>query len=371
MQNITKPTLLLNEKICKNNIHEMAEKTRKNHLHFRPHFKTHQSARIAEWFRDEGVDKITVSSVDMAVYFAKNGWNDITIAFPFNCLEIYEINNLAAKIKLNLLLIHEDSIRFLAENLKHEVGVFIKIDCGYHRTGIPAENHEEINEICSELSIQSKLKFKGFLTHAGNSYNATSKKEILKIHSQTLSCMNSLKNEFSHLKPIISIGDTPCCSLADDFNGVDEIRPGNFVFYDVTQLKLTACKQKQIAVGLACPVVAVHEDRAIIYGGGVHLSKEFILDKDGKRNFGLVAKLNHSGWTSPLRDSQVISLSQEHGIVKLPPNELKSLKLGDMLVILPIHSCMTANLMGEYLLLDGTKIEHFSSSKKIMLTESI
>jgi len=173
--------------------------------------------------------------------------------------------------------------------------------------------------------------------------------------------MNALKLEFSHLKPIISIGDTPCCSLADDFNGVDEIRPGNFVFYDVTQLKLSACKPKQIAVGLACPVVAVHEDRVVIYGGGVHLSKEFLTDESGVRNFGLVAKLKHSGWKAPIKDAQVISLSQEHGIVKLPPHELNNLHLGDLLVILPIHSCMTANLMGEYLLLDGTKVKHLSN----------
>lgn len=360
MQKISQPTLLLNREICQTNIREMARKAQKHNLQFRPHFKTHQSAEIGEWFRAEGVDKITVSSVDMAKYFADNGWKDITIAFPFNKLEIDEINKLAEKINLNLLLIHEESIRFLAKNIKHEVGIFIKIDCGYHRTGIPAENHEEINELCSELSIQSKLKFVGFLTHAGHSYHASSPKEILDIHSTTLSCMNSLKQEFSHLKPIISIGDTPCCSLAENFNGVDEIRPGNFVFYDVTQFKLSTCESKQIAVGLACPVVAVHEDRAVIYGGGVHLSKEFILDEAGNRNYGLAAKLNHHGWNAPIKGAQVISLSQEHGIVKLPPAELKKLRLGDLLVILPIHSCMTANLMGSYLEFDGTVIEHLS-----------
>jgi len=362
MLNITKPTLLLNETICKQNIHTMAEKARKHHLQFRPHFKTHQSAEIAKWFRDEGVEKITVSSVDMALYFAENGWNNITIAFPFNRLEIDQINKLAANIKLNILLVHNDSIRFLADKLEHQVGVFIKIDCGYHRTGIPAENHEEISELCSRLSFQSKLKFRGFLTHAGHSYNASSQKEILEIHTSTLFSMNSLKQKFSHLKPIISIGDTPCCSLADDFTGVDEIRPGNFVFYDVTQYKLSACKSSQIAVGLVCPIVAVYEDRAVIYGGGVHLSKEFLLDKLEGKNFGLVSKPDSTGWSAPIRGARVSSLSQEHGILKLPPTELKDLKPGDLLVILPVHSCMTANLMGEYHLLDGSQIEHLNKS---------
>ena len=363
MLKITKPTLLLNEEVCKRNIRFMAEKAKWNKLQFRPHFKTHQSAEIGEWFKAEGVDCITVSSVDMAKYFADHGWNDITIAFPFNSLEIDEINMLAAKIKLNLLLVHEDSIDFLSKHLEHEVGIFVKIDCGYHRTGIPAENMEEISSLSSKLADQSRMMFKGFLTHSGHSYNAGSEQEILEIHSKTLSLMNSLKKEFSHLQPIISIGDTPCCSLADDFTGVDEIRPGNFVFYDVTQLKLSSCKEKDIAVGLACPVVAVHEDRAVVYGGGVHLAKEFLQDDDGTRNFGLVALLKKEGWTTPITDSKVFSLSQEHGIVKLPPNKLKNLSLGDLLVILPIHSCMTANLMGEYHLFDGRVIKHLNKDK--------
>ena len=48
----------------------------------------------------------------MAEYFAENGWNDITIAFPFNLLEIDKINELAGKINLNILIILEDSIDF-------------------------------------------------------------------------------------------------------------------------------------------------------------------------------------------------------------------------------------------------------------------
>ena len=49
---------------------------------------THQSAKIGEWFKRFGVNAITVSSVQMAEYFAANGWNDITIAISLNPLEI-------------------------------------------------------------------------------------------------------------------------------------------------------------------------------------------------------------------------------------------------------------------------------------------
>ena len=71
----------------------MAAKAKNNNIIFRPHFKTHQSKKVGEWFREEGVDKITVSSVSMAKYFIEHNWKDITIAFPFNILEIDDINS--------------------------------------------------------------------------------------------------------------------------------------------------------------------------------------------------------------------------------------------------------------------------------------
>ena len=67
---VTKPTFVVDPVICRRNIARMADKARGAGLKFRPHFKTHQSAAIGAWFREEGVTAITVSSVSMARYFA-------------------------------------------------------------------------------------------------------------------------------------------------------------------------------------------------------------------------------------------------------------------------------------------------------------
>jgi D-serine deaminase-like pyridoxal phosphate-dependent protein len=359
---ITRPTLLLDKQKCLKNIEQMAAKAARNKLIFRPHFKTHQSKEIGEWFRDFGVNKLTVSSVQMARYFASAGWNDITIAFPFNLREMYEINELAEKITLNILLIHPESVEFLKTNLKHEVGVFIKIDCGYHRSGIMTINHEEIDFLVQSIAKLDKLKFKGFLTHSGHTYQAYSIKQILAIHETVKYKMSLLKKRYKMQFPevLISIGDTPSCSLAEKFTSVDEIRPGNFVFYDVMQYKKAICKTNQIAVVVACPIVSKNKQRneIIIYGGGVHLSKEFVLRNDGSKNFGLVVNLNKNDWSAPITGVHVASLSQEHGTIKVPLGKFEKFQIGDLVGILPIHSCMTANLMGEYQTLDGEILEH-------------
>ena len=70
---ITKPTFLIDEIKCKSNINFMAEKAASHNLIFRPHFKTHQSLEIGSWFKEIGVSKITVSSIEMASYFSVEG----------------------------------------------------------------------------------------------------------------------------------------------------------------------------------------------------------------------------------------------------------------------------------------------------------
>src|SRR5690606_14524169 len=94
----------LDKEVVLRNIERMAKKAAEHRLRFRPHFKTHQSAEVGEWFRAFGVEAITVSSVRMAEYFAVSGWNDITIAFSVNVLELFNINRLAANIRLNVLV---------------------------------------------------------------------------------------------------------------------------------------------------------------------------------------------------------------------------------------------------------------------------
>jgi len=347
---IIKPTLLLDVKKCKKNIEAMFLKTQKHKIDFRPHFKTHQSLEIGSWFKELGVNKITVSSFDMASYFSSE-WTDITVAFPVNILEIETINALAKKIQLNLLVESLDTINFLKENLKHEIGFFIKIDVGFNRTGILPTDYQRINKILNSVKPCNNISFKGFLAHAGHTYKCRTREEIELVHKSAIDFMSRLKTRFIEQYPnlIISLGDTPSCSVADNFSGVDEIRPGNFVFYDLTQNKIGSNKISQIAVALACPIVAIHKNRSeiVIYGGGVHLSKERLEDKEGII-FGRVAEQFDIGWGEVIPNMFVKSLSQEHGIVSVPKALIDKYKIGDSLIILPVHSCMTSNLMKSY-----------------------
>ena len=301
----------------------------------------------------------------MARYFVNHGWKDITIAFPLNPAEIEDIDHLASQIRLNVLVENYVGVAILSHNLKNSVGVFIKIDAGYHRTGIDVGNHQSILKLIRQIEKCPQLKFQGFIVHNGHTYNASGTEEILAIHDRSLQQLSALKQFMlqNGVEAIYSIGDTPAMSQTENFEGIDEIRPGNFVFFDVMQQFLGSCNYSNIAVAFACPVVAKHQSRheIVFYGGAVHLSKDFILDSNGNKVFGKVVELSKSGWESPLGDTYVKSLSQEHGIVKASQAFYNKIEIGDFIGILPVHSCLTVDAMGEMFLIDGTKLRTIHS----------
>lgn len=358
---IVKPTLILDKNTVLKNIEKMADKAKSSGVRFRPHSKTHQSAEIGNWFRDFGVEAITVSSLHMAKYFADNGWTDITVAFIVNVLEINKINSLADKITLNLLVDSKEVLSALETKLQHRVGMWIKIDTGYHRTGISWEDFKAICSLANKIKDSPKMDFKGLLIHAGHSYYANSVSEIRKIHVETLLRLSAAKEclEISGVEACeISVGDTPTCSVVDDFEGLDEIRPGNFVFYDLMQEKLGSCTEDEIAVAVACPVVGKYKDRnqIAVYGGAVHLSTAHLLDHNGRQIFGYTTSLRNGTFGPTNRKAPVISLTQEHGIVQADDELFNKIEIADVVLAFPVHSCLTSSLHSEYRTLEGNAI---------------
>lgn len=344
----------------------MVEKINKAGIEFRPHFKTHQSLKIGHWFREEGVSSITVSSVKMARYFARDGWRDISIAFPVNLREIEALNELAREIRLHILIADAEVVPYLQSHLTCPVEAWIEIDTGYKRSGIPAESNNEIEILLEQTEQSENLHLQGFLSHTGHAYHAGSPHQVIRFFEDARHKLSVLKKHFRTRYPNlkISLGDTPSASIADNFKDIDELRPGNFVFYDLMQQTLGACEQEQIAIALAAPVVAKYPARneIVLYGGGVHLSKEELVLPDGRRIYGQVLKLTEKGWIQTGEDDYMVSLSQEHGIAQVGNTLMSSVRAGDLVAILPVHSCLTAHLMKSYLGLEGNRYDHMEGT---------
>ncbi len=359
---IHKPTLLIDEFKAKRNLKQLQNKIAIQNINFRPHFKTHQSAEIGEWFREEGIAKITVSSLDMANYFSNCDWDDIFVAFPVNILQIEEIVQLSKKIHLSLLFEEPATVGYVDDHLLEAINGWIKIDTGAHRCGLRPIQIQEILNLAGLIKNSQHISFKGIVTHAGHSYRFRTKDEISSVYHQSVNELIEIRKElirhgFSDIQ--ISVGDTPSATLVDDFGDVDELRPGNFLFYDVQQYQAGVCKLEDIAVVVACPVVALHpaESEVVIYGGAIHFSKDSHQWGDISNAYGLVTLPNEHGWDDKKVVGYLRSLSQEHGVAVFPNGIPAEVKPGTHLCVLPAHSCLTVQALGYYLNLDGERIE--------------
>jgi D-serine deaminase-like pyridoxal phosphate-dependent protein len=334
----------------------MSDKVRTAGIELRPHCKTHQSHEIANWFRDFGVSKITVSSFDMAVYFAAAGWLDILVAFPFNPLEINRLNDLSSRCRISILLDQVETIKSL-HGLETEIVYYIDIDTGYGRTGVKSDQFDKIEMIIQTARPNKKLVFAGFYCHAGHSYKANNIEVRNEIHLKAVADLQNLKIQFARYEPKVLYGDTPNCSIQTDFNGIDEITPGNFVFYDLMQASIGSCRESDIAVAMICPIVGKYPDKKdiVIYGGAVHFSKESI-KIDGQMIYGKLLNYRQHNW-SPMQDGIYInSITQEHGCLSMRNELFSNTRVGDLLAFHPVHSCLTANLMKQYTTLEGNVI---------------
>lgn len=359
------PCLLIQPEIVRANIAQMALKAKRSNVLLRPHFKTHQSAEVAQWFRHEGIEAIAVSSLPMAEYFASHGWNDITVALPVNRLDFITIEALARRINLNIVVEDTETIALLESQLTTPVGVYIKIDTGYRRTGIDAEDFDALMPVMNALQETRQLIFIGLLTHAGHTYKATSPAAILEIKEQSYRQLMAIKTFLYHKFPLmqLSYGDTPSCALMEGFAGMDEVRPGNFVFFDLTQVHLGVCTPEQIAIALVAPVLALHPQRseAVVHAGKIHLSGDSLPLPCGMLHYGMVIPLTPTGWDVHTILGHVTQVSQELGVVALTPRGKELVQTGTLVAILPVHSCLMAHLAKAYVCADGSFISKMNA----------
>ena len=168
---ITRPTLLLDENKMLANLQRMLEKAERTGTELIPHFKTHQSKEIGQLIKEKGVKKITVSSMKMAEYFAQNGWNDITVAFPFNPLEVDVANQLIEQGGALTILVSDPAVvSILAGRFSGKVNVLVEVDAGYNRSGIDSAEIDLIKSLLTELKEDAYMDFYGLYCHPGNTY---------------------------------------------------------------------------------------------------------------------------------------------------------------------------------------------------------
>jgi D-serine deaminase-like pyridoxal phosphate-dependent protein len=361
LQTLKTPCLILDVERVRRNAARTSQIARANDVSLRPHVKTHKSVEVAGIQTAGHNGALTVSTLAEARAFAAHGFADLTYAVPIEAGKFAEaIEIIRNGVKLNLVTDDAETAAELDEAAGRaavKFDVFLKVDCGYHRCGVAPES-KEASEIPHLISDAKNLNFAGILTHAGHSYHARSIEEIRRIAAQERDVMTEFAEKLradSIEVPVVSIGSTPTIQHVDHLAGVDEIRPGNYIFFDAFQAILGSCGFEDCA--LTVLAVVVHRDRErgkiIVDAGAIALSKDRgAVELDETCGYGRVLDL--AGNDLNLR---VESVSQEHGTVHVRDEvTFDRLKTGARVRVLANHSCLTAAQHSHYHVLENDRV---------------
>jgi len=345
------PALLLDLDVLDANLRWMADRATQLGVALRPHIKTHKCIEVGRLQRDLGARGVTVSTLAEASAFAAHGFDDITWAFPVIPSRLEEVRALAERVTLRLVVDSPEAVAALA-NLGVRLHVWLKVDCGYHRAGVDPASPDAVR-LAERLATAPTLEFDGILSHSGHAYAGPTRAEVRHAAEEERDTMAGFAGDLRERGirvPAVSVGSTPAMCVIDDLTGVTEVRPGNYAFFDYTQVLLGSCGVRNCALTVLATVIssqpgAVH---AVCDAGALALSKDGGHPTAPEPGMGEIFADYETGSLSP--DTRLTSLSQEHGRLSA------ALPVGSRIRILPNHSCLTAACFDAYHVVRGDTV---------------
>jgi len=329
------PALLIELDQLERNLAGMARLARQWNVSLRPHIKTHKSLALAKLQLSHSADGLSTAKLDEAEVMAEVS-DDLFVAYPIvSRAKAERVARLAATTKRFVVgLDHEAGIEQLgaiAREADRPLKVLIEVDSGLGRCGVPPDG---VGELARLANRSGWLEVAGVFTHAGHAYRATGADEVrATAGDEVRAALEAAESLPSSSEPyVVSVGSTPTSLVDVDRTGITEVRPGNYIFMDRTQVSLGVAALDQCALTVLATVVSAQPGRAVIDAG----SKVFGLDRGGHG----VASIDGYG-VDVLSGAVVSWLSEEHGVIDDPERRLE---VGDRVRVVPNHACTATNL---------------------------
>jgi D-serine deaminase-like pyridoxal phosphate-dependent protein len=357
---IPTPALLLDRGVLRRNIATMSERMRALGVALRPHLKTAKSVEIARLLSGNGEGPITVSTLAEASWFARHGFHDQVYAVGIAPQKLDAVAGLLREgVSLKVITDDAGAARAIAERGR-ALGVtfptLVEVDTGGHRGGVEIEA-PELLEIGDRLSRDAGSRLEGVLTHAGHSYECATVEQIREVAEQERAGIVRAAERLRDAGlecATVSAGSTPTAVHAESLAGVTEMRPGNFVFFDLYQEGLGCCTRADLAVSVLATVIGhvPRQNRLLVDAGALALSLDNSASRwDPKVAHGIAVE---TPGAPPLAGLKVRQAHQEHGFVESDdPLPFERLPIGTRVRVLPSHACATAAMFDRYHVTDG------------------
>ncbi|RFU75945.1 alanine racemase [Trichoderma arundinaceum] len=392
---------------------------------FRAHVKTHKTLEGVRLQAGEAKKEVrlivsTVAEIEylrpLLLEFMENGRPvNILYGIPLPPSQVDRLSAIGRQLgrgTISVMIDHSSQLSHVArftEQASFPAGVYLKVDTGYHRAGLPPSGLNKDNLVSKLMNLdnQGKINFIGLYSHSSLSYNdSTAEQAMANLEGELSGCLEALEKNarlFSSDKEItISIGASPQVTSIENLVGAEstlsedakslrqtlhkvvtrkycgfrtklELHAGVYSLLDVQQLSTRSRAhfgdyEDEIAISVAAEVCSVYNDgerqqpEALLAVGVLGLGREPCAAYEG---WGILDRNAYSPSTNnPDRRLIVKRVSQEHCIVSWglinghgdgDSQQCIPLQVGQTVRIFPNHACITGALYGWYYVIDSSE----------------
>ncbi|HUS06686.1 MAG TPA: alanine racemase [Bryobacteraceae bacterium] len=335
MMDLETPAIVVDLDVMERNLHRMAGYTREHGLRLRPHTKTHKIPEIARQQLDLGAAGLTVAKVGEAEVMLESSPADLLVEYPI--VGAAKLGRLAAVAGQASVTVAVDSVA-AADQLSAaaraagvQFGVLAEADVGLGRVGVaPAD----VPAFARQLARMPNLVFHGISFFPGHISGVKEDDgRAMDVLSSVIEDMIAGLAKAGLTARVISGGNTPTAYHSHRLAGLNEIRPGTYVFNDRNTEVCGGCTIEDCAASVLVTVVSTAvPGRAIIDGG----SKTFSSDpyQGPEPSFGHVME-------AP--EARFERMNEEHGFLAID-RAGRRFTVGERIRVIPNHVCPTVNL---------------------------
>lgn len=317
---------------------------------WRPHVKTAKLESMMRRLVARGVTNFKCATTLELRTASAAGARDVLVAYPLTGANASRVRQLAESMQNTRVSALVESAEQLQPWLRSDIGLFIDIDPGMHRTGLPQERLDDLIAVARAIR-SAGLRFRGLHYYDGHLHQADLAARTKAAHAgydRLLQIVHALESASLQVEEVITAG-TPAfpCTLSypgfRDASFLHRASPGTVVYGDATAVQQLPPEYRYQPAVLVVSRVVSHPGGNIVTCDAGH--KTLSVDT-GVPNCEVLGR----------RDLKPMKPSEEHLPIAVPEGATIP-PVGSILYLVPRHVCPTVNNFDDALIVRAGKIE--------------
>ncbi len=333
VQDLETPSVLIDLDLMERNIAAMQQRCDELGISFRPHIKTHKIPDIARRQLDAGAIGIACQKVSEAEVFADAGFQDIQI--PYNIvgkLKTRRLAQLAARANVSVTVDNRavlEGIAEAAQEVGSTISMMVELVALNNRTGTTPEKALDLAQL---IVASDNLKFSGVMIYPSDAAIRLRLQEALRLIGEA-----GIKVE------AVSGGGSGAILESHLIPELTEMRVGTYVFWDWGSAANGITSLDKCAMRVRSTVVSANDSKRVILDGGSKSIHSETVD-------------GCFGYITEYPKARLYKVNEEHGYVDFSACDAVP-QVGDIVHIIPVHTCVVTNLHNQIYGLRGDVIE--------------